>query len=225
MPERGLRQGDPISPYVYIMCAEGLSAILRRNEEVGLIHGCRIARGAPTVSHLLFADDCYLFFRATRTEAQNMKSILNRYANISGQLINYNKSAVTFSTNTLVEARSEVCTELMVQQKSDPGKYLGMPMRIGANKTNVFGFLVDKVEQKLQTWKMQNILKAGKVTLLQSAAQSIPNFWMSLLLIPVEICHKMETKMNGYWWGGGGEHKGIRWIKWSTLCDVKEVGG
>lgn len=62
MPPKGLRQGDPISPYVYIMCAEGLSAIIRRNEEVGLIHGCRIARGAPTISHLLFADDCYLFF-------------------------------------------------------------------------------------------------------------------------------------------------------------------
>lgn len=99
-----------------------------------------------------------------------------------------------------------------------------MPMRIGANKTAVFGCLVDKIEQKLQPWKRQNISKAGKVTLLK-AAQSIPNFWMSLLLVPVEICSKIENIMNGYWWGGGGEHKGIRWIKWRTLCDVKEVGG
>lgn len=148
-PERGLQQGDPISPYVYIMCAEGLNSILRRNEEAGLIHGCRIARGAPTISHLLFADSCYLFFRATKTEAQTMKRILHRYANISGQLINYDKFAVTFSANTRDEARIEVCIELEVQQKLDPGKYLGMPMRIGANKTAVFGFLVDKIEQKL----------------------------------------------------------------------------
>lgn len=84
-----------------------------------------------------------------------------------------------------------------MQQKLDPGKYLGMPMRIGANKTAVFGFLVDKIEQKLQAWKMQNISKAGKVTLLKTAAQSIPNFWMSLLLVPVEICTTIEKKMNG----------------------------
>lgn len=62
-PQRGLCQGDPIFPYFYIMCAEGLSAIIRRIEEAGLIHGCSVARGAPAISHLLFADDCYLFLR------------------------------------------------------------------------------------------------------------------------------------------------------------------
>lgn len=68
-PERGLRQEDPISPYVYIMCAKGLSSILGRNEEAGLIHGCRISRVAPTISRVLFAGDCYLFFKATKVEA------------------------------------------------------------------------------------------------------------------------------------------------------------
>lgn len=62
VPQRGVRQGDPISPYIYIMCAEGFSAIIRRNEEVGLLHDCTIVRGAPTISQLLFADDCYFFF-------------------------------------------------------------------------------------------------------------------------------------------------------------------
>ncbi|XP_074342771.1 uncharacterized protein LOC141680444 [Apium graveolens] len=154
-----------------------------------------------------------------------MKRILHRYATISGQLINYDKSAVTFLANTRQETRIEVCTELGVQQKIDPGKYLGMPMRIGANKTAVFSFLGDRIEQKLQAWKMQNISKEGKVTLLKTAAQSIPNFWMSLLRVPVEICTKIERKMNGYWWGGGDDQRGIRWLKWDTLCDVKEVGG
>lgn len=60
-PSRDLRQGDPISPYIYILCPEGLSAMIRRNEAASLIHGCIIARGAPVISHLLFADDCYFF--------------------------------------------------------------------------------------------------------------------------------------------------------------------
>lgn len=82
--QRAVWQGDPISPYLYIMCAKGLSAILRRNEEAGLIHGCTIARGAPIISHLLFADDCYLFFKATEAETCTIKCILNRYEEISG---------------------------------------------------------------------------------------------------------------------------------------------
>lgn len=82
------------------MCAEGLSAIIRRNEEAGLFHGCTIARGVPTISYLLFADECYFFFKATRSEASVMKRILNQYEAISGQVVNFNKSNVTFSPNT-----------------------------------------------------------------------------------------------------------------------------
>lgn len=126
VPQRGIRQGDPISPYLYILCAEGLSAIMRRHEGVGLIHGCAIARGAPVISHLLFADDCYFFFRATETEAGTMKRILQRYEMVSGQAINYNKSSVTFSPNTNVEDRVRVCSVLAVQEVNLPGKYLGI---------------------------------------------------------------------------------------------------
>lgn len=99
-PQRGIRQGDPIFPYIYILCAEGLSSILRRNEEVGLIHGVSIARGAPQISHLLFADDCYLFFRASGVEARTVKAVMGRYEQLSGQVINFNKSSVIFSPNT-----------------------------------------------------------------------------------------------------------------------------
>lgn len=166
VPQRGVRQGDPISPYIYILCAEGLSAIVRRNEEAGLLHGCKIARGAPTISHLLFADDCYFFFKATKSEAGVMKRILARYESISGQMVNYNKSVVTFSPNTNEESKREVCAELGVVSSSAPGKYLGMPMNVGRNKVRVFNVLQDRVIQKLQGWGNTNISKAGKVTLL-----------------------------------------------------------
>lgn len=73
MPQRGLRQGDLISPYIYIMCAEGLSVIIKRNEQAGILHGCTIARGTPTILHILFAYDCYFFFQANATEASVMK--------------------------------------------------------------------------------------------------------------------------------------------------------
>jgi hypothetical protein len=65
VPGRGLRQGDPLSPYLFIICAEGLSALIRQAENRGELHGIKICRKAPIISHLLFADDCFLFFKAT----------------------------------------------------------------------------------------------------------------------------------------------------------------
>ncbi|XP_074346866.1 uncharacterized protein LOC141685674 [Apium graveolens] len=140
-PQRGLRQGDPISSYLYILCVEDLIGILRKYEDTWLIHGCKVARGAPSISHLLFADDYYFFFRAMQTEANIMKSILQRYERLSRQLINYNKSEITFSPNTCIDVRFSVCQVLGVRQTNKPGKYLGMPMCVGRSTNEVFGFL------------------------------------------------------------------------------------
>lgn len=144
--------------------------MIRRNETAGLIHGCTIARGALTISHLLFADDCYLFFMAVKMEANMMKRILNRYEDISGQVVNFNKSTVVFSPNTAEVDRLNVCEQLGVRAICNPDKYLGMPMTVGRRKVATFQFLVGKIEQKLQTWGTKTISKAGKVTLLKKAA-------------------------------------------------------
>lgn len=154
-----------------------------------------------------------------------MKRILNRYAEISGQMINYSKSIVTFSPNTSDLHRQEVCTQLGVVEASNPGSYLGMPMNIGRRKKASFAFLLEKVEQKLQGWQNTVLSKQGKVTLLKTAAQVIPNFWMNLFLIPSKICDGIEKKMNAFWWNHGSTGKGIKWLSWDRMCESKEDGG
>ena len=81
--ERGLCQGDPISPYLFILCTEGLSALLHDMENKKMIQGCKVARGAPSVSHLLFTDDSYLFFKASLLQFNYIKNCLQVYEKAS----------------------------------------------------------------------------------------------------------------------------------------------
>lgn len=178
-----------------------------------------------TISNLLFADDCNFFFKANGVEAGVLKHVLNMYDEMPGQKINYAKSALTFSPNTSVANKKEVCDLLGVNSYQMPGKYLGMPMIVGRNKCATFLFLSERVEQKLQVWQNKQISKAGKVTLLKTATQVIPNFWMNMFLIPMEVCDRIEKSVNAFWWGNGITNKGIRWMSWERLCTVKEVGG
>lgn len=90
---------------------------------------------------------------------------------------------------------------------------------------STFLFLSKQVEQKFQVWQNQHIWKAGKITLLKKAAHVIPNFWMTMILIPMEVCDRIEKSMNSFWWESGRANKGIRWMSWEKLCTVKEEGG
>lgn len=69
IPERGLRQGNPLSQYLFILCSESLSAIIDRATATGSIHGSKICQGVPNISHLLFTDDNFLFLRGTLNES------------------------------------------------------------------------------------------------------------------------------------------------------------
>ena len=99
-PPRGIRQGDPLSPYLFLLCAEGFTALLNKAESEGWIKGISICRGAPKVTNLMFADDSLLLFQASRDEGETIAEILQTYERASGKSINLEKSSVYFSSNT-----------------------------------------------------------------------------------------------------------------------------
>ena len=96
-PSRGIRQGDPLSPYIFILCSEVLSGLCNRAQEAGHLAGIQVARGSPRVNHLLFADDTMFFTRANKDSAASLVEILRQYETASGQSINATKSYITFS--------------------------------------------------------------------------------------------------------------------------------
>ncbi|RVX23698.1 putative mitochondrial protein [Vitis vinifera] len=112
-PGRELRQGDPLSPYLFIICAEGLSSLIKQAERRGDIHGCRICRGAPRISHLLFVDDSFFFFRADAVESSTMHTIFAKYESNSGQAINFQKSG--WQSKLLSQAGKEILIKAVGQ--------------------------------------------------------------------------------------------------------------
>lgn len=100
-PSRGIRQGDPLSPYLFIICIEGLSSLIRKYEAKQWLHGIKICRKPPVISHMLFADDSYLYCKADTTEAGNVMELLDTYEKASGQKVNIGKSSVFYSANVI----------------------------------------------------------------------------------------------------------------------------
>lgn len=99
---RGLRQVDPLSPYLFLFCAERLNALIHDVERKGLLHCCKVARGASIISNLLFADDSFFIVRADIDERRILKDIFATYETTLGQAINFDKSGIYFSIYTVM---------------------------------------------------------------------------------------------------------------------------
>lgn len=187
IPGRGLLQGDPLSPYLFILCAEGLSSLIRDAEERNAISGVSICKGAPSVSHLLFADDCFLFFQADETQAKIMKNILVTYEAASGQAISLTKSEIYCSQNVSDVLKASITHILGVRAFLGTGQYLGLPSMVGRDRASTFSYIKDRVWQRISPWSSKCLSKAGREVMIKSVLQAIPSYVMSIFLLPSSL--------------------------------------
>ncbi|CAN6724151.1 unnamed protein product [Malus baccata var. baccata] len=184
-PNRGLRQGDPLSPYLFLLCTEGFSMLIRRGLERGALHGFKISSAGAPLTHLFFADDSVVFGNASVEEAENIVEVLKTYARGSGQEINLNKSSVFFGANTSKKMRANIVDSLMIQSKQGFGKYLGLQADFGHSKKAVFAEIRDKIEARMSGWAEQFLSQAGKEILVKNVAMALPNYAMSCFKLPI----------------------------------------
>ena len=201
IPSRRLRQGDPLSPYLFLLCAEGFTTLLAKAELEGRIHGISVWRRVPSISHLLFADDSLLFCQANKEEVHVINQTLKLYEDASGRCINFEKSSVFFSSNTEGAQRDWIKHELGVKAVNRFESYLGLPTLVGRGKYQTFSFLKDRVWKKIQGWKGKMLSRAGKEVLIKAVARSIPMYTMGVFLIPVKLCNELNSMCARFWWG------------------------
>ena len=137
-PSRGIKQGNHLSPYLFLMCAEGMSTMLWRAKERKQLQGILSCRNGVQISHLLFTDDSLLFCQASIEECQQPITILEQYERTLGQAINRDKTSLFFSKNTRAEVRDTIQGMLGAQVMTDCEKYFGLPMVAGKSKVRTF---------------------------------------------------------------------------------------
>ncbi|KAK8928576.1 hypothetical protein KSP39_PZI017944 [Platanthera zijinensis] len=197
-PSRGLRQGDFLSPYLFIMCSEFLSRILARVELNGRILGIAVAPSAPRISHLLFADDTLIFYGANRSEAEAVSHILGTFAAASGLIINFSKSSLMISRSVCDGIASEIVTALGIPRCDSHELYLGVPASVGRNRYASFKFIKDHIWNRIQGWKVKFLSRAGREILIKVVLTSIPAYVMSCFRLPKSLFAEINSILAGF---------------------------
>ena len=162
VPERGLRQGDPMSPFIFILCTEALVSLLNHAENQGKITGMRVARARPPVSHLLFADDSLFFCKAEPRECEKVMKVVRKYEKAQGQCINFDKSSLLFGKRIAANDRQQIKDTLGIQNEGGMGTYFGIPEDINGSKCKLFAFLKEKLLHRLNGWTGRWLLMEGR---------------------------------------------------------------
>ncbi|KAA3467259.1 LINE-1 reverse transcriptase isogeny [Gossypium australe] len=160
-PSRGMRQRDPLSPYLFLFCGEGLSVLMRLASREIRILGAKVCRSSPPITHLMFANDCILFGEVPDRGITVIKDILREYESCSGQCVNFEKSTAFFSSNVNDQDKNMAFQVLNVHCSTEPEKYLRLP-NMRQRKKMAFQTLKDRLKQKINNWSIRHISQGGR---------------------------------------------------------------
>jgi ribonuclease HI len=223
-PTHGLRQGDPLSPYLFILCMEKLSVAIHDAVLQGRWEPIHITNDGPQISHLLFADDVLLFTKAKSSQLHFITSLFDRFSRASGLKINISKSRALYSSGTPNGKINNLTAISGIQSTTSLGKYLGFPMLQGRPRRNDFNFIIEKMQTRLASWKNRLLNRTGRLTLATSVLSSIPTYYMQINWLPQNVCDSIDQTTRNFIWKGSN-NKGIHLVNWKTVTRPKHIGG
>ena len=166
------KKGDPLSPFLCLFVADGLSALLQEATTNDTISPLKVCWGAPGISHLVFADHSLLFFKADANQAECVSVVLQKFGRATGQLVNLGKCSIMFGEACPVQQQNIVKHILQVTRASFEMKYLGLPTPESRMYKGHF--------QNLQSHLRKRLIEGGECQ-IKSIAQAIPTYVMGSL--------------------------------------------
>ncbi|GJW63854.1 hypothetical protein Tco_0115738 [Tanacetum coccineum] len=222
--KRGLRQGDPLSPYLFTMVMEVLTLILRRkirNSDDFRYH--RFCEDLELIN-LCFADDLFLFSHGDDKSAKVIMEALNEFKFASGLVPSLPKSTAYFC-NVLNYTKIAILQIMPFEEGSLPVKYLGVPLVPSRLVYKDCKELIEKVEGRINDWKNKSLSIAGRLQLIHSVIASLHVYWASMFVLPSRVLLDIEQSMRDFLWCQGKIRKGKSKVAWEDVCLPKNEGG
>ncbi|GAU51627.1 hypothetical protein TSUD_140380 [Trifolium subterraneum] len=210
--KRGLKQGDPLAPFLFLLVVEGFSSLMRKAVKLNLFKGFSIGRNPVVISHLQYADDTLCIGEASVNNLWTLKAILRGFELASGLKVNFWKSGL-IGVNVNPTFLSMACTFLNCRLGSLPFKYLGL--LIGANPKSLSTWepLLDHLRNRLCSWRNKHISLGGRIVMINAVLNAIPIFYLSFLKMPSKVWKKVVRIQREFLWGG--EVRGDKKINWN----------
>lgn len=165
------------------------------------------------LTHLLFADDSLLFLEQTPNVCVTLKNIFQVFEKVASQVINFQKSALSFSPNASLDFQQLVTDSLLIPVVVFHEFYLGLPTLAGRGRKELFRSVKDRVWHLLNRWKEKLISQASKEVLIKSVIQAIPSYPMGVFQLPKSLCKELSSLCARFWWGKTHNRHGIHWLK------------
>ncbi|KAL0310172.1 UNVERIFIED_CONTAM: hypothetical protein Scaly_2954200 [Sesamum calycinum] len=220
---RGLRQGDPMSPYLFVLVMESLHLLIKsttqndtnfqfhwRCKELGIVNLC-------------FADDLLLFCKADIHSATVLHGILQEFQRLAGLHANAQKSQIFFSKAAL-QVQHQIQSIFGFPQGTFPVRYLGVPLITSKLSRADCAPLILKIEARIAGWNQLKLTYAGRTQLIKSVLSSIHQYWCSVFILPKGVIKTIEAKIRNFLWRGGTESGGYK-VAWEQVCKPTLHGG
>jgi hypothetical protein len=223
---RGLRQGDPLSPILFVVVMEALSRMLIAALDQGNLTGFSVGSSefeALVVNHLLFADDTLIFCGAQEEQIRHLRRVFLCFEVASSLRINLGKSEVV--PIGAVEDVNRLAHLLGCRVASLPLTYLGLPLGTSYKSMSIWNGVIEKMERRLAGWKRIYLSEGGRLTLLKSTLSNLPTYLLLLFPIPVRVANRLDKIQKAFLWGGIGDEAKFHLVKWNRICTPLSSGG
>ncbi|GJX14640.1 RNA-directed DNA polymerase, eukaryota [Tanacetum coccineum] len=220
---RGLKQGDPLAPFLFLLIMESLHLSFSRAVEAGIFKGYKIDP-STTLSHLFYADDAVFIGEWSHSNLKGIMNILRCFSLLSGMSINIQKShllGVGIPDNCVAEAAKSIGCLIM----KAPFKYLGILVGDNMSSKKAWDETINKMKKRLSRWKLNTLSVGGRLTLLKSVLGSTPIYNMSIFKVPKSVLNYMESLRRNFFNGFQEGDRKIAWVKWSKVLASKKFGG
>ncbi|GKB69283.1 putative RNA-directed DNA polymerase, eukaryota, reverse transcriptase zinc-binding domain protein [Tanacetum coccineum] len=222
--ERGLRQGDPLSPFLFILAVEALNVVLLEATNNNVFHGFHIGKEKVHISHLQFADDALIMGEWSYSNAKNLSRILTCFHLASGLKVNFNKSKL-YGVGVTNDELSSLASTIGCLASQLPCVYLGLPIGAKMSRCHHWNKIVERFQKRLSKWKSKSLSFGGRLTLIKSVLGSLGVYYFSTFKAPKKIISTLETIRRKFFWGGCSEDNKISWIAWDKVIEPCDRGG